>query len=68
MDRYNFVSAVVCGTRELVSDIDTQTTSILQNAVAFCPNSIQVIDVLFVSVVETDLIVTSIILQLPIWR
>ena len=41
----------------------------MQNPMAFTPDQIEIIDILFITVIETYLVSISIILQLPIrWR
>jgi hypothetical protein len=40
----------------------------MQNSVAFVPDQIKIVDVLFVTVVESYLFTISIVLQLPVRR
>ncbi len=66
--RDNLISAVIHRTGELVADIYAQAAAVMQYAIAFRPNCIQIVYITLIAVVEADLPVVPIILQLPIWR
>jgi hypothetical protein len=62
-----FVASVIYRSRELVSDIYTQPTSLVQDPMAFIPDQIQIVYIFFVGIVKPDLFPVSVIFQLPIW-
>ena len=64
--RDDLVAAVVDGPRELVAYIDTQATPIMQDSMAFVPDQIQVVDVVFIGVVEANLVGAGVIFELPV--
>ena len=67
-DGNDLVPAVVDGPRELVADINAQATPIMQDSMAFLPDQIQIIDVVFIGVIEADLVGTGVIFKLPVGR
>src|SRR5574344_1273251 len=56
-----FISSIINRTGKLVANIDTQTATIVQYAKTFFPNQIQMINIIFVTVIKPDLAVGSII-------
>ena len=67
-DWNHLISSVIDRTCKLISDIDTQATSLMQNPMAFLPSQIQVVDVLFIGVIKSNLAIIAVILQLPVGR
>jgi len=49
------VSTVIYRTGKLIAYIDAETTSIMQNPVAFTPYEVQIIDILLVGIVKSYL-------------
>jgi len=52
----HLIPSIVHGTSELIADVDAQPTTWLEDALAFFPNKIEIVDVRFVAVMKTDLI------------
>jgi len=68
-DGDDFVATVIDGARELVTNVDAEPTSFVQHAKALFPNEIQIVDVALVGVVKTQLVLVSVVLELPVgWR
>lgn len=68
MNRDNLIAPIINRSSKLITDVDTETTTVLKNAVTLCPYHIEMIDILLVCVVEPYLIIVPIVLELPIWR
>lgn len=67
-DGNDLVSSVVNGARKLITNVDTQPAAVVNNAVTFFPDEVEVVDVILVAVVKADLIVGAIVFQLPVRR
>ena len=67
-DGDDLVAAVVHGPGELVSDVDAEPASGMEDPSGFAPDEVEVVDVLLVGVVEPDLVSVSVVLQLPVGR
>ncbi|MBP5200734.1 MAG: hypothetical protein J6Z82_08805 [Schwartzia sp.] len=67
-DWNDFVPSVIDGTGELVPNIDAQPAAVGKDAVALLPYQIQIVDVIFIVVVEPDLGFVTVIFRLPIRR
>lgn len=64
--RNDFISPVIDRPRKLVSDVYTEPAALVQYPEALLPDKVQVIDIVFVSVVEPNLAAVTVVLQLPI--
>jgi hypothetical protein len=58
---YYFISAVINSAGELVANIYAKTATVVQDPVAFFPDQIQVIDIIFVTVIKTYLVFVPIV-------
>ncbi len=67
-DGDDFIAAIIYGSCELITDIYAQAATALQNAMAFFPYEVQVVDIIFVGIMETDLLDTVVVFELPVWR
>ncbi len=68
-DGNDLVPAVVDRAGKLVADVDAETAAGMQHPLAFVPDKVQVIDVAFVTLVKTDLVLRPVVLELPVgWR
>jgi len=60
-NRNDLVTSIVNGTGKLVANVYTQPATVVKSAIALFPNQIQVVDVIFVAVVETNLVICSVV-------
>jgi len=67
-DRNNLVPAIVNRTGKLVTDINAESAARMQHPLAFAPNQVQVVDIAFVTLVKADLLLRSVVLELPVGR
>jgi hypothetical protein len=68
-DGDDFISAIIDGSGELVSDINAYTTSVMKDPMAFFPYKIKVVDVFFICIVKSNLLGVIVVLELPVrWR
>src|SRR3989338_8808986 len=62
----DFVAAIINRPGKLITYVNAQSASILYNTIAFVPNQIKIINILFISVIKSYLVTAAIVLQLPI--
>ena len=66
MDWDHFIAPIIDGSGKLITDIDTESTTVVEHTMAFAPHEVEMVDIGLVTVVETDLIGGAIVFQLPI--
>ena len=66
VDRDHFIAPIIDGSGKLITDVDKESTTVVENAMAFAPHEVEMVDISLVTVVETDLIGGAIVFQLPI--
>jgi hypothetical protein len=56
----NLISPIIDRASKLIANVDTQPATFVQNPMAFTPNQIQIINILFICVIEAYLLSSSI--------
>src|SRR3989338_2138734 len=61
-DGNDFVAAIINRSGKLIAYVNAQSTSILYNTIAFIPNQIKIVNILFISMIKSYLVATAIVL------
>lgn len=67
-DGDHLIAPIIHAAGKLIADIDAQPAAGVQHPFTLLPDKVQVVDVFFIAVIETNLLLRPIIFQLPIRR
>ena len=67
-DGDNLVTPIIDRGRKLVTYVYAKAATLIENSEAFAPYQMEIVDVIFIRIVESQLVFVSIVFELPVRR